>query len=191
MTMTVEKKILLGGKWQTSPEQIEIKDKYSGESIALVHRASEAQAEEGIQWAVKAFEETKRLPVYKRVTLLESIARKIEERKDEFAETMTRESGKPISFSRLEVSRAVFNFTIAAEEAKRIGGEVIPMELQPDAEGRYAITQRFPHRADIRHFSFQLSFEPGCAQGCPCSGNRQHHDSKAAIGLPSFGAAAC
>lgn len=139
-----DKKFLVGGTWHASTEQLEIKDKYSGEPVANVFRATDAQAEDAIKWAVRAFRETRKLPVYRRVEILSKIVQGLEKRKDEIAETMTRESGKPISFSRIEADRAVFNFTCAMEEAKRIGGEVIPMELLPDASGRYAITQRFP-----------------------------------------------
>jgi len=135
---------LMGGKWHTSVEQIEIINPYNNDLVSTVHRATEEQAEEGIQYAVKAFEQTKKLPSYKRVELIQKVVHAIHKRRDEIAQTMTLESGKPISFSRAEVNRTIFNFSNAGDEAKHVGGEVIPLDLSPDAEGKYAFTQRFP-----------------------------------------------
>ena len=80
---------------------------------------------------------------------------------------MALEAGKPIRDSRLEAGRAVNTFKIAAEEAKRIGGELIPLDWAPGHEGRLGITPKVPHRARRWDLPFQLSPQPGGPQGGP------------------------
>jgi len=116
-------------------------------------------AERAIHGAVKAFEHTRGLPVYQRVDILEKVVKGLTENKEEIARIITIESGKPISYSTIEVDRCIFNITCAMEEAKRIGGEVIPMELKPWGAGRFALTQRFSIGSvlGISPFNFPLN----------------------------------
>lgn len=81
---------------------------------------------------------------YARSTLLQKAAQLLQARQEEFARTMTAESGKPVTDARREVGRAIQTFSIAAEEAKRIGGEVVPLDWSPGMETYWGVTRRFP-----------------------------------------------
>ena len=86
----------------------------------------------------------RRLSGYARSTLLQKAAQALQVRQDEFARTMMAEAGKPLTDARREVGRAIQTFSIAAEEAKRIGGEVVPLDWSPGMESYWGVTRRFP-----------------------------------------------
>ena len=86
----------------------------------------------------------RRLSGYARSTLLQRAAQALQARQDEFARTMMAEAGKPLTDARREVGRAIQTFSIAAEEAKRIGGEVVPLDWSPGMESYWGVTRRFP-----------------------------------------------
>ncbi len=144
MGTTKEYKILLGGKWKTSRKPENVLNPYNGEIVGICHQADEADAREAVEHAVAAFELTRALPAYRRAEILHAIAAGIRDRADEFARMIAMEAGKPITDAKVEVRRAINTFTIAAEEAKRMNGELIPLDLMPGSEGRVGITRRFP-----------------------------------------------
>ena len=84
------------------------------------------------------------LPSHARAAVLDRLRAGMLERKDELARLLAAEAGKPLAHARTEIDRAAFVFQQGAEEAKRIGGEVIPMDLQPHGEQRWGLTRRFP-----------------------------------------------
>ncbi len=84
------------------------------------------------------------LPSHARYHQLQRIAGAIYDRRDEFARLITAEAGKPITDAKREVSRAVQTFTVAAEEAKRIPGDVIPLDWMPGTDSHLGILRRFP-----------------------------------------------
>lgn len=86
----------------------------------------------------------RRLSSHARATLLQKAAQALLSRREEFARTMTAEAGKPLTDARREVDRAIQTFSIAAEEAKRIGGEVVPLDWSPGMESHWGLTRRFP-----------------------------------------------
>lgn len=96
---------------------------------------------------------------FARSNLLHRMADGISRRHTEVAELIAREAGKPIRAARLEVERSVLTFRTAAEEAKRINGEVIPLDWMPASEGRFGIVRRFPIGpiSGITPFNFPLN----------------------------------
>jgi glyceraldehyde-3-phosphate dehydrogenase (NADP+) len=105
---------------------------------------------------------------------LRSIANYISSHKEEFARTMAQEAGKPLKAARTEVERAVFTFTVAAEETTRIPGEYLSLDWQQFTSGRWGIVRRFPLGpiAGITPFNFPLNLvahkvAPAIAAGCP------------------------
>ena len=134
----------LGGEWKSPPESIEVRNPYTGDPVWEVARASKSDVAAAIDAAVAAAPGMRALKAYERAGILEAVAAGVKERKEEFARAMTSETGKPITFSRIEVDRTVFTFTAGAEEAKRIHGEVLPMDLAPHAADRTGILRRFP-----------------------------------------------
>lgn len=142
--MNKEYQIFLGGNWRSCKSPKEILNPCSHEVIGIVHQAGEAEIEEAIRAAQTSFSELRRMPLYRRAEALQMITDGIKERSEEFATMISREAGKPITDSRAEVSRAILNFQTAAEETKRLGGEVIPMDLAAGSESRFGIVRRFP-----------------------------------------------
>jgi acyl-CoA reductase-like NAD-dependent aldehyde dehydrogenase len=164
----------LAGKWLEEGTPVEIRAPYDGTPLATVFQGNADHVERAIQSAVRAFGSTRRLPAFERQRVLRSIAQYITSRKEEFARTMAQEAGKPLKASRTEVERAVFTFTVAAEETTRIPGEYLSLDWQQFTSGRWGIVRRFPLGpiAGITPFNFPLNLvahkvAPAIASGCP------------------------
>jgi acyl-CoA reductase-like NAD-dependent aldehyde dehydrogenase len=138
------KKALIANEWVDTKETITVRSPFSGEVVAEVAKAGPDEMERAVQAAVRAFGETRKLSSARRSEILQKAAAGLLGRKEEIARTITLENAKPIRLSRAEVDRAIGTFTIASEEAKRIGGEVLPLDLNAASEGRLGITRRFP-----------------------------------------------
>jgi glyceraldehyde-3-phosphate dehydrogenase (NADP+) len=120
---------------------------------------TEAHIDEAIAYAVRGFETTRALSSSERYDILRRVAGAIEAQAEEFAHVIAREVGKPLKFARIEVQRAIATFTIASEEAKRIGGEILPLDLNEASRGRTGFVRRFPIGvvAGISPFNFPLN----------------------------------
>jgi glyceraldehyde-3-phosphate dehydrogenase (NADP+) len=166
--------IYLAGDWVTSDEPVEIDDPaHPDRPAGATYLASEAQLETAIGAALRGFEAMRRLPAFERGRALRAISAGIAERRDELAETIVRESGKPIRDARTEVDRGAFVFRLAAEEAERMVGETIPLDVAPAHVGRMGVTRRFPIGpvVGISPFNFPLNLAahkvaPAIAAGC-------------------------
>jgi glyceraldehyde-3-phosphate dehydrogenase (NADP+) len=141
--MTREK-LLIANEWVDAADTLTVRSPYSGEIVGEVARASAAEMERALTAAVRAFEKTRRLSSARRTEILRNAVHGIARRRDEFARTIALESAKPIKLARGEVDRGLMTFSLASEEAARLGGEVLPLDLIPAAEGRMGITRRFP-----------------------------------------------
>ncbi|HZS98527.1 MAG TPA: aldehyde dehydrogenase family protein [Terriglobales bacterium] len=165
---------LVDGKWIEDGDTVEVKSPYDGAVVGRVFQGRRAHAEAAIAAAVKAFGTTRRLPAFERQRVLRQVAEGISKRKEEFARTLCQEAGKPIKAARTEVDRAIFTFTVAAEESTRIYGEYLPLDWQEYTAGRWGIVKRFPLGpiAGITPFNFPLNLvvhkvAPAIAAGCP------------------------
>jgi acyl-CoA reductase-like NAD-dependent aldehyde dehydrogenase len=163
----------LQGKWLEEGTPIEIRAPYDGSPLAEVFQGTREHAERAIQAAVGAFGTTRKLPAFERQRVLRSIAQQIATRMEEFARTLAQEAGKPIKAARREVERAIFTFTVGAEETTRIPGEFLSLEWQQYTAGRWGIVRRFPIGpvAGITPFNFPLNLvahkvAPAIASGC-------------------------
>jgi acyl-CoA reductase-like NAD-dependent aldehyde dehydrogenase len=161
------------GKWVEEGTPVEIRAPYDGTPIAQVFQGSREHADRAIAGAVRAFNSTRKFPAFERQRILRSIAATITARKVEFARTMAMEAGKPLKAARTEVERAIFTFTVAAEEATRIEGEYLSLDWQQFTAGRWGIVKRFPLGAiaGITPFNFPLNLvahkvAPAIASGC-------------------------
>src|SRR5215203_7280160 len=166
--------IYVAGEWQKSEEPLAVRNPYSGDVIGVTYQASRDQLEEAIVASVKAFEITRQMPTYERVALLKAMATGLKERRDEVAQLIALEAGKPIRDAEIETDRGVFTLETAAEEAKRMEGEVIPLDLLPSSKGRAGVVRRFPIGpiAGISPFNFPLNLAlhklaPALASGNP------------------------
>ena len=167
--------IYLAGRWVESPDTLVIdRPGYPGEPAGATYLATSAQYDEAVDAAVTAFETTRRLPGYERARILHAISSGIRERRDELAQLIALEAGKPIRDALGEVDRAVITFRLGAEEAERMYGEVIPMDTGPASVGRIGVVRRFPIGpiAGISPFNFPLNLAahkvaPAIATGNP------------------------
>jgi len=164
---------LVDGRWIEDGNLVEVRAPYDGAVIGRVFQGTRQHAEAAIAAAVKAFGTTRRLPAFERQRVLRRVAQGITERKQEFAHTLAQEAGKPIKAARTEVERAIFTFTVAAEESTRIYGEYLPLDWQEFTAGRWGIVRRFPLGpvAGITPFNFPLNLvahkvAPAIASGC-------------------------
>ena len=164
----------LAGERHEPNHDIEVKNKYSGEVATKVPRANEKDIDRAIEAAHDSRHEMASSPPYERQAILMHCVKRFEERSDELAQALCVEAGKPISVSRGEVTRLIDTFRYAAEEAVRIGGEVMNMEISERAKGRRGMWKRVPIGpcSFISPFNFPLNLAahkiaPAIAAGCP------------------------
>ncbi len=136
-------KLFVGGKWADSSEHADVVDKYTGQPFATIAQASKEQVEIAVRSARHSFDTVKLTP-YRRYEILSKMSQLVKEHSQQLAETLVQEVGKPITEARGEVSGVSLNYEILAEEAKRITGEIVPVESNPGSENRMAFTSRFP-----------------------------------------------
>jgi acyl-CoA reductase-like NAD-dependent aldehyde dehydrogenase len=166
--------IFLAGRWVESDDPLVVTNPANpDEPAGATFNASEAQYEEAVEAAVAAFEVTRTLPAYERGAILRNISAGIKARREELGKIMAREAGKPIRDALIEVDRAVITFRLGAEEAERMVGETIPLDLMPASKGRVGITRRFPIGpiAGISPFNFPLNLAAHKVSPAIASGN--------------------
>src|SRR3984893_8067660 len=163
----------LDGRWRNEGERIEVLSPGTRQRVGVTYRATSADAEAAIRAATRAFEVTRRMGGYDRQRILRAISSGIEKNREELARMVALEAGKPIKTARTEVDRAVFTFSVAAEEAVRVGGEYLPLDWQASTAGRWGIVRRFPLGpiAAITPFNFAIKLvahkvAPAIAAGC-------------------------
>jgi acyl-CoA reductase-like NAD-dependent aldehyde dehydrogenase len=166
--------IFLAGRWVESPDPLVVANPAKPDQPAgATFHATPEQYEEAVEAAVAAFETTRHLPAYERGRILRDISAGIKSRREELGRLIALEAGKPIRDALIEVDRAVLTFRLGAEEAERMVGEVIPLDLMPASKDRVGITRRFPIGpvAGISPFNFPLNLAahklaPAIAAGC-------------------------
>lgn len=138
---------------------IEVHDKYTGDVIGRVPKASEQEVSQAIAQAQKAWESYRDFPAHRRAKILENVSSLLTKNRNEIATTISREAGKAWKYSVIEVDRAAETFKFAAEEAKRIHGETIPLDASTAGEGRLGFYLRTPIGviAAISPFNFPLN----------------------------------
>ncbi|MGA3130308.1 MAG: aldehyde dehydrogenase family protein [Terracidiphilus sp.] len=165
---------LLCGKEWADGEAMDVRSPWDQGLVGRVTRATRADARQAVNHAVASLRRTRALPRWKRRETLEDVAAALIEQKERFAQLIVAETGKPLRLARMEVDHAVLTFKTAAEEAVRIGGESIPLDLTEGNEGRWGLVQRFPIGPvlAITSFNFPLNHvahkaAPAMAAGCP------------------------
>jgi acyl-CoA reductase-like NAD-dependent aldehyde dehydrogenase len=172
MAVTVqERKLLLDGEWIETGEWQDVDSPYSGETVARVARAGAEHAQKALDAAERAMSSP--LPAHERAAILDRVAALVKERHDEVAQTISAEAGKPMKAARVEAERAASTYTMAAVEARRLAGEVVPMDASAAGVGKVAYTMRVPIGivGAITPFNFPLNLvahkvAPALAAGC-------------------------
>ena len=164
----------LAGRAESPNSDLEVIDKFSGEVAARVALADEAAIDAAIGAAVTAARPMAEMAAYERQAVLHHCVRRFEERSEELAQLLCAEAGKPIKDSRGEVGRLIDTFRIAAEEAVRMVGEVMPLDISPRARGYRGMWKRVPIGpcSFVAPFNFPLNLAahkvaPAIAVGCP------------------------
>jgi acyl-CoA reductase-like NAD-dependent aldehyde dehydrogenase len=168
------KPFYVAGDWRTGGATLEVKSPYDGSVVASVGVPTDTDVEEAVEAAVETFKESRHLPTWARAEALMHISRRIGERLDEMAELVAREGGKPLKWSKVEVSRAVSTFRWAAEETRRLGGEFLPLDTEESFGSRAGIVRRFAYGPvlGISPFNFPVNLvahkvAPALAVGAP------------------------
>lgn len=164
---------LIEGATQRSGDTLEVRSPFDRSLLAVVHHARGPEIERAIAAAAAAFPVTRVLPAWKRSAILANVADALTARREEFARVIALEAGKPIKTARLEADRASFVFRVGAEEARRIHGEILPLDWLPGTENREAHIRRVPLGpiAGITPFNFPLLLAAHKAAPAIAAGN--------------------
>ena len=151
-------KMFIHGQWQDRAKKIEVKNPYDQSVIDTVPWAGTSDVDEALAGAVQGADMMRKMPAYERARILRATADLITERIEDFARIVSTEEGKILAEARLETSRAAEIIQLSAEEAKRLTGEVLPLDAAPGGAGRIGFTLRVPCGvvAAISPFNFPL-----------------------------------
>jgi acyl-CoA reductase-like NAD-dependent aldehyde dehydrogenase len=166
-----EKRLLVGGEWIETGDWHEVKSPYSGELVGRVAKAGADETRRAIDAAEEAMREP--LPAHKRAEILVRVAGALGRRHEEAARLISDEAGKPLKAARVEAARAMSTYTFAAVEARKLTGDMVPMDAAQAGEGKLAFTLRRPIGVvgAISPFNFPLNLvahkiAPALAAGC-------------------------
>jgi acyl-CoA reductase-like NAD-dependent aldehyde dehydrogenase len=170
-TTVAEHKLLVGGEWIETGEWLDVRSPYSGEPVGRVAKAGVDETRRAIDAAAEAMREP--LPAHRRAEILVKVAGYLGRRHEEVAQTICAEAGKPLKTARVEASRAMSTYTMAAVQARTLAGDVVPMDASQAGEGKLAFTLRVPIGVvgAISPFNFPLNLvahkiAPALAAGC-------------------------
>ncbi len=165
---------LVGGEWRQTVSILPVLSPWTGKPVHQVCLAGDPEAEDALVRASRAFETTRMMPAFRRSDILNHFSIGIGERAAEIAAMITAETGKPIKLATIEVQRSRETVQTAAEEARRIGGEVVPLDWSSGGEGYVGIYRRFPVGPvlGITAFNFPVNLAchkiaPAVAAGAP------------------------
>jgi acyl-CoA reductase-like NAD-dependent aldehyde dehydrogenase len=166
-----EKRLLIDGEWVETGDWVEVRSPYSGELVSRVAKAGAEETRRAIDAAERAMREP--LPAHKRAEILVRVAGQLGRRHEEVARTISAEAGKPLKAAKVEAARAMSTFTMAAVEARKLAGEMVPMDASQAGAGKLAFTLRRPIGivGAISPFNFPLNLvahklAPALAAGC-------------------------
>ena len=166
-----ERRLLIDGEWVETGDWVEVRSPFSGVVVGRVAKAGAAEAAAAIDAAERAMANP--LPAHKRAEILVKTVSGIARRHDEIAAQIAAEAGKPLKAAKVEASRAMSTYTFAAVEARKLAGEVVPMDAAQAGEGKLAFTLRQPIGivGAISPFNFPLNLvahkiAPALAAGC-------------------------
>lgn len=152
---------------------IEVRSPYDGSLIGEIPSQTADDVDRAVATAKAALAQGP-MPLWKRADILDKAAARLAARRDEFAEIVAKEAAKPIKTARVEAERAVGTFQFSAAEARKLAGEVIPLDAIPAGEGKIGFTLRVPIGVvgAIAPFNFPLNLVahkvgPAIAAGCP------------------------
>src|SRR3989454_2930968 len=166
-----ERKLFVDGEWIETGDWLDVRSPYSGEVVGRVAKGGADEAHRAIDAAESAMRAP--LPAHKRAEILVRVAGALGRRLEEAAKLISDEAGKPLKAARVEAARAMSTYTFAAVEARKLAGEMVPMDAAQAGEGKLAFTLRRPIGVvgAISPFNFPLNLvahkiAPALAAGC-------------------------
>jgi acyl-CoA reductase-like NAD-dependent aldehyde dehydrogenase len=134
----------IAGEEVSTGDWFEVRSPQDGRLLARVARAGGAQVERALACAVEGFAQARLLPAHRRAEMLRAIFEGVAAQRSRFVETIIAEAGKPRRFAEAEVDRGLTTLRLAGEEATRIGGEIVPIDIEARGEGAFCAVARFP-----------------------------------------------
>ncbi len=166
--------IYCAGKFISTSAKHCVTNPYDGSEVATTFLAGDAELDQAIKAAETVAEEIRNTPSYIRYDILKQISEDLFSLRQQFAELITLESGKPVCYSLAEVDRSIQTFTVAAEESRRLPAEYFSIDWTPAGKGKEGFVKYFPIGivAGIAPFNFPLNLAvhkiaPAIAAGCP------------------------
>jgi acyl-CoA reductase-like NAD-dependent aldehyde dehydrogenase len=166
-----EKRLLVAGEWIETGDWLEVRSPYSHEVVGRIAKAGAEETRRAVDAAVQAMRDP--LPAHKRAEILVRVAGALGRRHEEAARLISDEAGKPLKAARVEAARAMSTYTFAAVEARKLAGEMVPMDAAQAGKGKLAFTLRRPIGVvgAISPFNFPLNLvahkiAPALAAGC-------------------------
>ena len=152
-------KLYFNGAWRGRDESIEVINPFDGQIVETVPRATAQDVEEAIESTKRGAEEMKSLSGYERFEILNRATALLRQRADEMARTLSMEEGKTLGEALFEVDRAAQTLELSGEEAKRLSGEVLPLDGGKGVKNKLGFTLRIPCGvvAAIAPFNFPLN----------------------------------
>ena len=152
-------KMFIAGHWIDKAERIDVRNPFNDEIVDTVPRASASDVETALAAMVEGASVMRKLTAYERFTMLRKASEIMNQRQEELAQTICAEGGKVIAEARFEAGRAAQTIEVSAEEAKRLSGEVLPMDGGEGVVGKFGFTLRVPCGvvAAVTPFNFPLN----------------------------------
>lgn len=149
----------LAEKWVDRPQKIDVANPYDGSLVDTVPRATPDDVDAALATLARGAEIMRKMPAYDRSQLLRRTAEIMKRREDDLAKTISAEEGKIMAEARFEAGRSRETIEVSAEEARRVAGEMVPLDAAPGAAGRLGFTLRVPCGivAAITPFNFPLN----------------------------------
>jgi acyl-CoA reductase-like NAD-dependent aldehyde dehydrogenase len=141
--MDIEK-YLIKNVFVSSDKVIDIVNPYTNEVVKKVFKSPEKDVNTALDYLTEVQKKYKNVPTYVKSELLHKVSDKVKQRKEEFAELITLETGKPIKFSKIEVERAILTFKLGSELCNQIEGEILNLDLLKGSENKIGLVRRFP-----------------------------------------------
>jgi acyl-CoA reductase-like NAD-dependent aldehyde dehydrogenase len=170
-TTASERGLLVDGEWIETGDWLDVLSPYDGSLVGRVAKGGAAEAQRAVDAAGRAMDDP--LAAHERAAILDRTALLVDDRAEEIARTISSEAGKPMKAARVEVARATSTFTMAAVEARKLAGDVVPMDASPAGAGKLAVTLRVPVGVvgAISPFNFPFNLvahkvAPALAAGC-------------------------
>jgi len=137
-------RIFFAGKWHDRDQKIEVRNPYDSTLVDTVPQANATDVDAAIAGAVEGAKVMRKLQAYERFQILRRAADLMFARQKELGRLISQEEGKILAEGTFEASRAAETVELSAEEAKRLGGEVLPLDGAPGAAGKFGFTLRVP-----------------------------------------------